>query len=49
MKANFVYENLNFKRGQDPKDALEIGDVEGRKIARIRENIKKSLEYFVQK
>ncbi len=27
MKAQFVYENLDFERGQDPKDAMELGRV----------------------
>lgn len=26
LKAQFVYENLDFERGQDPKDALGIGN-----------------------
>ena len=25
MKAKFVYENINFERGQDPKKAMDIG------------------------
>jgi hypothetical protein len=25
MKAQFIYENLNFERGGDPKDSLRIG------------------------
>ena len=26
MKAKFVFENIRFERGQDPKDALDIGE-----------------------
>lgn len=25
MKAQYVYENINFERGRDPKKSLEIG------------------------
>jgi hypothetical protein len=27
MKAQFVYENINFERGQDPKKALGLGKI----------------------
>ncbi len=37
MKARYVYESVNFKRGQDPKDAMNIG--------RFRE-IKKGEEFY---
>jgi hypothetical protein len=36
MKAQYVYENINFDRKEDPRDAMEIGDVLGRKIERIK-------------
>ncbi len=25
MKAQFIYENLNFERGKDPKEAMDLG------------------------
>ena len=30
LKAQFVYENMDFERGKDPKDSLSIGDKEFR-------------------
>ena len=35
MKAQFVYENINFERGGDPKDAMDIGDRDARMINRL--------------
>jgi hypothetical protein len=32
MRAKTVYENINFERGIDPKDSLEIGDKEAREF-----------------
>jgi len=37
VKAKFVFENINFERGMDPKDSMEIGDVEGREKKRRKE------------
>jgi hypothetical protein len=34
VKAKFVFENINFERGIDPKDSMELGDVEGREKKR---------------
>jgi hypothetical protein len=34
MRASKVFENINFERGQDPKDAMGIGDVGGRECKR---------------
>lgn len=31
MKANKVYEKMNFERGQDPKQAMEIGQAKNKK------------------
>lgn len=44
MKAQFVYENISFERGHDPKSALRIGTayLDHRKM----ENHKKSWEYW---
>jgi hypothetical protein len=36
MKAKFVYENVHFERGQDPKDSMRIG-----RSVKIRELIEK--------
>lgn len=32
MKAQFVFENLRFERGEDPMDTMQIGDIKGRKL-----------------
>lgn len=34
MRARLVLENMNFERGMDPKDSMELGDVEGREKKR---------------
>jgi hypothetical protein len=31
MKANKIYQTINFERGQDPKNAMEIGQVRDKK------------------
>lgn len=40
MKAKFVLENINFERGQDPKDSLSIGRI-------VERDIRKSLEELI--
>ena len=42
LKAQFVYENMDFERGKDPKDTLQIGRWMERKIKDV-------MEEFVQK
>jgi hypothetical protein len=39
-----VHESVNFERGQDPMDSMELGDVLGRKMKAAREKMKKGIE-----
>jgi hypothetical protein len=45
MKAQFVYEALDFERGIDPKDAMNIG----KKDVRMTKEARKNLEYAMDK
>jgi hypothetical protein len=38
MKAQFVYENLNFERGLDPKESMGIGDSEFRDFLKLSDD-----------
>ena len=39
MKAQYVYENISFERGKDPKESLGIGSVE--QVAKIIKDLSK--------
>lgn len=41
---NIVKEHINFQRGLDPKDAMNIGDVQGRKIEKAYREIVKAVK-----
>lgn len=37
MKAQFIYERMNFERGQDPRDSMKIGIRNKRSFKTVRE------------
>jgi len=47
MRARTVYESINFERGQDPKDALQIGEIEYRKREKIKEELRRAVKILV--
>lgn len=47
MKAQYIIENINFKRGKDPKDAMDIGDLVSRVLSTPEgEILKMSVKLF---
>jgi hypothetical protein len=46
MRAKYIGENFNFKRGMDPMDSLNIGDVRGRARRKIENAMKPLVDEF---
>ena len=42
-----VREHINFQRGLDPKDAMQTGDVEGRRREKIKEELRRAAKILV--
>ena len=47
MKAKFVYENLDFERGRDPKQTIGIGKIAMLEDYEYREKLAKELDDFL--
>jgi len=47
MKAQFVYENLDFERGRDPKQTMGIGQISKLSDDNYLETIRKDLDSFL--
>ena len=47
MRAQYVYENISFERGTDPRDSMGIGETKVRAEQRLREFLKKQMDEVV--
>jgi hypothetical protein len=47
MKAQFVFENISFKRGVDPKETMKIGNASIRSEKKLREFLKREMDMVV--
>lgn len=44
MRAFKIFESLNFERGQDPKDSMNIGRVWERKVKAVKDKMKTAMK-----